>query len=303
MAPTAPGILHSILVQFAPKSAATMADVDYNTDLILQWMDRAASGYPGIDLVAFPKCCFQGSPNSGYMKVALTLDSEPIRRVQERCRELGIWGVFNPWLAPSDGGFMENTAILINDNGEIVHSYVKMNPWIPWEATRPGRSCGVCDGPKGTRIALMICADGKYQEIWREARLAGANLVIHVSHWPAPYQDGHKLSNLAGAFFNRIPVLAVNAVGMDECFVYCGNSMVVDYKGEIIAEAPLGVEWMLESAINPAAMAAEAERAITANLVWESSHRGGCCPDLNGIGLGTDDYTVYKSALAGKKED
>ena len=151
-----PGTLHSILVQFAPKSAATMEDVNYNTDLILQWMDRAVTGYPGIDLVVFPECCFQGMHYTEYPKGALPWNSEPLRRVCAKCRELQVWGVFNPWIKPDDGRFIENTAILVNDEGEIVSTYVKMNPWVPYEPTVPGRGVSVVDGPKGAKIALMI---------------------------------------------------------------------------------------------------------------------------------------------------
>lgn len=297
-----PGVLHSIIVQFAPRTAVNLADVDYNTDLILKWMERAASGYPGIDMVIFPECCFQGMHPTEYINVGISLDSEPVRRVCAKCRELQIWGVFNPWIKPDDGRFIENTAILVNDEGKIVSTYVKMNPWVPWEATYPGRGVSVADGPKGSKIALMICADAKYQEIWRECRLKGANLVIHVSHWPAPYEYGHKLANLAGAFFNRIPVLAANGVGQDDAYVYCGGSLVVDAAGNVLKEAPLGIEWMLESAINPTAMCAAADAGITSNLLWEYDHRGACCPDLNGIGLDASYYTAYMAALA-KKED
>lgn len=291
-----PGVLHAILCQISHRPARTMADVDHNTDRILEWMDRAASGYPGIDMVIFPECSFQGGPTAAdWIDTALTLDSDPIRRVCEKCRELEIWGVFNPWIKPDDGRFIENTAILVNDRGEIVHTYVKMNPWIPYEPTAPGHHCGVVDGPKGTRIALMICADSKYQELWREARLQGANLVIHISNWPAPYEHWHKLSNQAGAFFNELTVLAVNSVGMDDSYVLCGNSMVVDTNGKIVAEAPVGHEWLLEAVVNPGAAAAGVVGKITSNLVWEATHRGASCPDNNGVGLGLDDYTAYNA--------
>jgi len=291
--PSPPGVLHSVLIQFAARAATCMADVDYNADRMIQWMERAVTGFPGIDLVVFPECCFQGMHTTEYVHMGITMDSDPVRRVCEACRRLGIWGVFNPWIKPDDGRFLENTAILVNDEGEIVHTYVKMNPWLPWEGTYPGSGIGVADGPKGTRIALMICADGGYQEIWREARLQGANLIIHVSQSPAPYQEGHKVNNQAGARFNRIPVLAVNSVGKDAAFVYCGNSVVVDASGEILKEAPLGIEWMLESAINPAAMVAAADNATSSNRLWDFNHRGAACPDMNGVGLGLEGYTAY----------
>ena len=107
------GVLSAVLVQFAPKSAKTMEDVDYNTDRILEFMDRAVTGFPGIDMIVFPECCFQGMCPNLWIKVALKMDSEPIRRVRAKCKELGVWGVFDPWIKPDGGGFIENTAIIV----------------------------------------------------------------------------------------------------------------------------------------------------------------------------------------------
>ena len=59
------GIFQPVLVQFGPKSANTMEDVDYNTDRIIEYMERACTGFPGIDMIIFPECCFQGmAPNN-----------------------------------------------------------------------------------------------------------------------------------------------------------------------------------------------------------------------------------------------
>ena len=41
------GIFQPVLVQFGPKSANTMEDVDYNTDRIIEYMERACTGFPG----------------------------------------------------------------------------------------------------------------------------------------------------------------------------------------------------------------------------------------------------------------
>ena len=38
---------------------------------------------------------------------------------------------------------------MINDEGEVVHQYCKMNPWIPTERHYPGWECPVTPGPKG----------------------------------------------------------------------------------------------------------------------------------------------------------
>ncbi len=288
------GELHAALIQFAPISAVCLEDVEENVTRMLQWMDRAVTGFPGIDMVIFPECCFQGMSPTQFTKAAFKLDDSPVRRVREKCRELGIWGVFNPWVLPEDGRFIENLGIIVNDEGEIVHTYVKMNPMLPFEPTYPGRSFSVCQGPKGSRIALVICNDANFLDIWREISMSDANLIIHVSHWMAPYEYSHKLTNCAGAYFTKRPLLAVNGAGQDEAFVYCGNSMVVNPYGRITAEAPLGIEWILEARVNPCAFEESTRQGISANWGWEACHRGAACPDMDGVGLGLEDYTMYQ---------
>lgn len=109
-----------------------------------------------------------------------------------------------------------NTAIVINDKGEIIHRYDKMNPWIPFEGSIPGRSCTVCDGPKGAKLGIIICADGDYPEMWREAAVQGANVIIRPTHYMDPWQNAWEITNKSGAYFNQVYVVAVNCSGTAE---------------------------------------------------------------------------------------
>lgn len=295
------GIFQPVLVQFGPKSANTMEDVNYNTDRIIEYMERACTGFPGIDMIIFPECCFQGMAPNNWVKVALSWDSEPIKRVQAKCKELEIWGCFDPWILNKERKGIENTCIIINDKGEIVHKYVKMNPWFPYEPTLPGHEVPVCKGPKGARIATLICADSRYQEVWREAVANGANVVIHVSHWMGPFGNMQKLSNQAGALFNNVMVLACNSVGMDECFNYPGGSMVCNGFGDILQEIPEGVEGMIYWPFAPLTEDVQHQVVPMMALEWESRHRGAMTPYV-----GTPDYQGYDysdyTAYYGKKK-
>lgn len=132
-------------VQFAPIGAQTMEEVNENTELVLDYLDTAVSAFPGVDLVVFPEACFQGFAPVNFEEAMLEEDSPQIRRVQERCRALSVWSVVNPLLRSESGKCYVNTAFVINDQGDIVHRYVKMNPWIPFENSVPGKECTVCD--------------------------------------------------------------------------------------------------------------------------------------------------------------
>lgn len=156
-------------VQFAPVGAQTVQELDENTQTMLDYLDMAVSAFPGVDLVVFPEACFQGFAPVNFDEALMTEQSEQLARVRERCKKLSVWSVVDPLIRSSSGKCFENTAMVIDDRGEIVHRYVKMNPWIPFENAVPGKECTVCKGPKGSRLGIIICADGDYPEIWREA--------------------------------------------------------------------------------------------------------------------------------------
>ena len=282
-----------VMAQIAPKSAHTMEDVEFNTNQILSYMDKAAAGFPGYDLFMCPECGFHGFAPGDWPRLALTLDSEPINKVRAKCKELGVWGIFNPLVRENDGQFVKNMAILVNDKGEIVHKYVKMNPWLPDECTVPGTECKVVDGPKGSKIGIIICADGDYPEIWREAAVNGANVICRVSHYKAPYDEAWEITNKAGAYCNQTYVLGCNSVGIDECYTYFGNSMAVNPDGTVFARAPKGIPWLMKVDVYPGIVDKMRTQPGAYNFIWQYKHRGASCPDQNGAGRGVSDYNAY----------
>lgn len=111
----------------------------------------------------------------------------------------------------------------------------------------------VCNGPKGSKIAILICADALYPECWREAAFKGANVVFHISHWPIPGERMWKITNQAGAIFNSYYVIGVNSVCTDEGYSFFGGSMAVDPMGMITYEAPRGMPCVFTGATSPMA--------------------------------------------------
>jgi len=285
--------MSTICIQAPLISAQTMEDVNKNVDQMIEWMDRAVFGFPGVDLFVSMESSIQGfSPI--WDKVLVDLDGPEIQRLKDKCKDLGVYGVFNPLVREICGKKGCNTAIIINDQGEIIHEYVKMNPWIPGEPTHPGWDCKVVDGPKGSKLATIICADGDYPEVWREAACNGANVIIRVANYMTPYDRAWELTNKAGAYFNQVYVVAANSVGMDQAYSYLGRSMIVNPDGTVICEAPLGVPGMIKADLYPQIIDQIRKEAVTNNFVWTYKNRGASHPDFAGAGDTLDKYTAYK---------
>ncbi len=286
--------LSVVVSQYEAIDAQNIDDVNLNTDRIIHDMERASFAFPGFDLFVTEECCFQGFSRV-VDEAVIDIDGPQIQRVKDKCKELGVWAIINPFLKEVDGKPVCNTILMINDKGEIVHKYVKMNLWIPGETAYPGWEIPVTDGPKGSRIATIICADGDYPETWREAMHKGANVIVRVAHYPAPWDQAWKLTNRAAAYFNQCYVVACNAIGNDCCYTYFGNSLVVNPDGNIITEAPLGQEWLLKADLYPQIIDKIREKGSTNNFHYSYNHRGASNPNFDGFGDTTCRYDYCNS--------
>jgi omega-amidase len=86
-------------------------------------------------------------------------------------------------------------------------------------------------------VAPFICYDLRFPEIFRPVARAGAQLITVIASWPeARIAQWVKLLQ-ARAIENQCYVAGVNRVGSDPRFRYSGRSMIVDFRGDVIADA------------------------------------------------------------------
>ena len=60
----------------------------------------------------------------------------------------------------------------------------------------------VSEGPKGSKIALIICHDGMFPEMARECAYKGAEIMIRTAGYTAPIRASWQFTNQANAFQN-----------------------------------------------------------------------------------------------------
>lgn len=286
-------VLSVVCYQMEPIHASTYEEVNQNIDKLIEAMENGARGFPGYDLFVSPEFAVQGMHPIQRKKVVLTADSPEVNRLKEACQRLKVWGIFSV-IMPLDG-YEEpgNCAIMINDHGEIVHHYVKMNPWIPTERHYPGWECPVTPGPKGSKIGIIICADGDYPEIWREAAYNGANVIVRITHYMNPWEQAWEITNRAGAYCNQAYVIGVNCYGMEHACAAFGRSMIVNPDGNILSEAPVMAPYLLKADLYPGIVDKFRESGVTNNFLYSFRHRGASCRDLKGKGV-DHQYRAYQ---------
>jgi predicted amidohydrolase len=140
--------------------------------------------------------------------------------------------------AASDGRG-RNEAVIFSPDGREVARYAKMQPFTLGGETAAfaAGSAPVVFDWAGCRVAPFICYDLRFPEIFRPVARARVQLITVIASWPdARLGQWVKLLQ-ARAIENQCYVAGVNRVGSDPHLHYSGRSMIVDFRGDIIADA------------------------------------------------------------------
>ena len=136
-----------------------------------------------------------------------------------------------------------NAALLIH-NGNILGEYYKQQ--LPnygvFDELRyfePGSKTCVIDF-KGFKVALAICEDLWHPWQMNQAKLSGADLILHLNASPfhQEKQQAREAMMRNMARKNQLPIIYVNHVGGQDELVFDGGSMAINSQGDICVQAP-----------------------------------------------------------------
>jgi formamidase len=139
-----------------------------------------------LDLVVFPEYALHGLSTDIRDEILCDLDGPEVAAFKAACVAHKVWGCFLIMERNPDG-MPWNSGLIIDDTGRLALYYRKLHPWVPVEPWEPGDlGIPVIDGPNGRKLALIICHDGMFPEMAREAEYKGAgNRLGH------PLDRGH----------------------------------------------------------------------------------------------------------------
>jgi len=131
-----------------------------------------------------------------------------------------------------------NTAFVL-DNGELKGKYRKIHLFSLMQEDRSfdsGDSWLVADTSVG-RVGVFICYDLRFPELARRLAVEGAEILVVPGEWPKPRQEHWRTLLRARAIENQLFVVATNCCGVSGRLDFFGMSMIIDPKGELLAEA------------------------------------------------------------------
>ncbi len=163
----------------------------------------------------------------------------------EVARQFGVFLVGGAAMRGKDGK-ARNKALMFSPAGELLGFYAKMRPFTPG-----GESEHYAAGKRPATfrwgdcaVAPFICYDLRFPELFRQAAAAHRpELFVVIASWPAK-RSVHWVRLLqARAIENQAYVVGVNRVGNDPYYNYVGRSVIVDFNGELIADAGEAEGW------------------------------------------------------------
>jgi formamidase len=223
--------------------------------------------YAPVKVVAFSEDFLQGFTMKANMathvkEIAITIPGPETDFFAERARKLEVY-IYAVALEilPQWPDRIFNCAFIISPEGKIIHKYHKFSPSIHYElSTSPhevldeyldvfgkGKTMHetlfpVTKTPIGN-LGTIICNDGYHPEYFRAVALNGAEIIFRPNlAEPAVYKGWWEFTNRAAALTNLCYVIAPDLGGIigpeHVRHMQAGQSMIVDYDGQIVSQLP-----------------------------------------------------------------
>lgn len=261
------------LVQAQLPQVVTPTDLKAQTARICELVGKARRNMATMDLVVFPEYALHGLSMDTNPEIMCRLDGPEVAAFRAACIEHKIWGCFSIMEYNPDGN-PYNTGIIIDDAGNLKLYYRKMHPWIPVEPWEPGNvGIPVCEGPNGSTLALIICHDGMFPEMWREATYKGADIILRTAGYTRPIRNSWTITNQANSFSNLVYSASVAMCGSDGSFDSMGEGTIVSFDGTVIASGTNRPDEIITAEVRPD-LVAEARRTWgVENNIYQFGHR------------------------------
>ncbi len=286
------------LVQLQLPRIETRADIARQAERIVAMVGKAKRGMPTLDLVVFPEYALHGLSMDTRDEVLCALDGPEVAAFRAACATHRVWGCFSI-MERNPGGAPWNSGIVVSDTGELKLYYRKLHPWVPVEPWMPGDlGIPVIDGPRGAKLALIICHDGMFPEMAREAAYRGAEIMLRTAGYTAPIRESWRVTNQSNAFCNLMTTASVCMCGSDGTFDSMGEAMFVNFDGTVIAHGTSGrADEIVTAELRPDLVREARAHWGVENNIYQLGHRG-----FSAVRGGASDcpYTYMHDLVAGK---
>jgi predicted amidohydrolase len=201
----------------------------------------------GADLAIFPEMSLTGYVVLDQVyELAEPVPGPSVARIEALAKKTGMHVVYGmPELSEKTRGTIYNTAVLVGPKG-FIGKYRKM--YLPTHSVfeekryfRTGYEPAAFQTEIGN-LGLTICYDVFFPEVFRLARLKGAQLIVCISASPAVRRGYFEILTAARALENTAFLAYVNLAGVEDGLQFWGGSRLVLPTGDVAAKAKYDLE-------------------------------------------------------------
>jgi len=240
------------MVRFAAAQIQpVLMDPAANLAKVASWI-REARGR-GAQIVVFPECALTGYALSDEESVAIAerIPGPRTEQLARVCHEVGMLAVVGT-IEVDEEGRCFNSAVLIGPQGVMAHYRKTHLPYLGVDRyLAAGDNIGPPVATAAGRLGLLICYDLRLPEPARLLALAGAQVLVLPTAWPASARLYPEFLARARAAENAVYLVAANRIGEERGTGYLGRSLIIGPDGDVLAEATPDEEEMLVADIDP----------------------------------------------------
>lgn len=221
--------INAASIQFNVKQG----DVEANLAYVREALARAA--VQGANLVVLPEMWSSGFAYKNLNELALRTQGI-VDEILGLSKELKL--VIVGSMPEPNGNKVFNT-IHVVDNGTLAGVYRKIHLFslLGEDRAFSGGDRWLLAETSIGKIGVIICYDLRFPELSRRLALEGAQVICVPAQWPKPRQEHWRTLLRARAMENQLFVVSCNACGLIGKLDLFGSSMIINAKGDVLAEA------------------------------------------------------------------
>lgn len=225
----------------------SQADLQHNFKTAERWVGEAARR--GASLVSLPETfnMIAGGEAAGSAETIPGPTSEFLAGLAARHR---LWLHGGSFREISDSGKAFNTTLMFTPEGKLAAQYRKLHlfdidiaggpNYRESENTSPGPAMVTAQTELGC-LGFAICYDLRFPELFTLMALAGTELIFLPANFTQTTGQAHwKILLRARAIENGCYIVAAAQCGLKPAYQAHGHSVIINPRGEIIAELPEG---------------------------------------------------------------
>ncbi len=228
----------------------TLGEPDPNLAKMSDFVRKITSAQK-VDLIVFPELATTGYEcGMKFTQLTQRVPGPNANVLAQRAQETGTHIAFGMPSKERVESIYFNSSVLVGPEGDVMMNYRKLHLRGEQQIQfRPGFRLEPVETPLGI-VGLQIGWDMAYPEGTRSLCLDGAELILVSAAWDTKFSDEWRTFISSRAAENACFICAANRTGEEPATTFCGESMIVGPRGQVIVDLDETTEGYIIAKIN-----------------------------------------------------